>query len=94
LESVTKQYFERMALSKGLSRKMFQNTRLFTLVTVLMRLILSKDKLPDTLFEDFKKANRLRNDIIHEASLGDDGNDSIAAFETVRKLIEALGSNI
>jgi hypothetical protein len=58
LESVTKQYFERMALSKGLSRKMFQNTRLFTLVTVLMRLILSKDKLPDTLFEDFKKANR------------------------------------
>jgi hypothetical protein len=92
LESVAKQYFKKMALSKGLSKKMFDNTKLFTLITVLMRLILSKDKLPDALIEDFKKANRLRNDIIHEASLEIDRKDSIAAFETVKKLIEVLGS--
>jgi hypothetical protein len=65
------------------------NDRLFPLVTALMRLILSKNELSDVLIENLK-ANQLRNDIIHKASLKVDRNESLRAFETVIQVIALL----
>jgi hypothetical protein len=54
-----------------------------------MRLILSKNELSDVLIENLK-ANQLRNDIIHKASLKVDRNESLRAFETVIQVIALL----
>jgi hypothetical protein len=90
LESVVKQFCEKSATQKGLSGKTFEKTSLYTLVTVELRAMLTKEELPDTLIEDFKRANQTRNEIIHKAALEVDRGESEKAFETVLQLIEIL----
>jgi hypothetical protein len=42
---------------------------IFELITRVLRLIFSKE-FSDELMDEFKTANKLRNDIIHEAVVG------------------------
>jgi hypothetical protein len=90
LESVVKQYLEKIATQRGLSKKTFGNMGLSTLVTVILRMTLDKMELPDQLINGFKEANKKRNDIIHQAALDTDRNDAVKSLESVNQLVELL----
>lgn len=93
LESLVKQYMEKMADQKNLTEltsKQLQNMNLFNLVTIVLRLTLGKDKLPDNLVKDFIDANRLRNQIIHKAVMNVSKDDAEKAFSVVQRLITIL----
>jgi hypothetical protein len=90
LESVARQYVEKVCTQKGLSKKTFENIGLSTLVTAILRMIMDKDELPDRLVQNFKEANRKRNEIIHQAALDVERSEALKAFETIRQLIEVL----
>jgi len=90
LESLVRVYCKEIAVHKGLSNEKFENFQLSTLVTVILRMALSKDKLSDTLIKDFVAANKLRNKIIHNASLEVSRSDSLKTFETVLQFIAVL----
>jgi hypothetical protein len=93
LESLVKQYIEKMAYQKNLTKltsKQLQNMNLFNLVTVVLRLTLGKDKLPDNLVEDFIDTNRLRNQIIHKAVMDVSKDDAEKALSVVQQLITIL----
>lgn len=70
--------------------KQLQNMNLFNLVTIVLRLTLGKDKLPDNLVKDFIDANRLRNQIIHKAVMNVSKDDAEKAFSVVQRLITIL----
>lgn len=93
LESFVKQYMEKMADQENLTEltsKQLQNMNLFNLVTIVLRLTLGKDKLPDNLVKDFIDANRLRNQIIHKAVMNVSKDDAEKAFSVVQRLITIL----
>jgi hypothetical protein len=94
LESIVRQYFDKVAAIRGFSKKAAMNIGLSSLVTVLLRMTLDKDKLSDRLIHEFKEANNKRNEIIHRAEMNVDRGEAIRAFNTVRQLIEILVSNM
>jgi hypothetical protein len=93
LESVAKQYVRRMAKRKGWSEEKFVKLNLATLVNVILRIVFSKDELSDDLMKNFVSANKLRNKIIHEATISVHKEEANKAFKTAQELINKLALN-
>jgi hypothetical protein len=82
-----------MAKEKGWSEEKFVKLSLATLVNVVLRIILSKDELSDGLMKDFISANKLRNQISHEATISVHKEEANKAFNTAQELINKLALN-
>jgi len=83
LESIVRQYIDKFSkwqeLGKDSSDKL-GSLDLFSLVTVVLRLILDKEELPDEIIEEFVKANKIRNHIIHKAKIDVSKEDAEKAY--------------
>jgi hypothetical protein len=93
LEAIVKQFIKKKAEEKQLSDitlKQLENMYLSSLVKVVLRLLLSKDELTDELVKEFTKANKLRNNIIHEAETDISKESAEKATKMVLQMIGIL----
>lgn len=93
LESLVKTYFRlygsRMLYTSS-TIETLENMTLFHAVCVVLRLVFPKEELGDALITEFKRINRIRNDIIHQAVIDANLDDAKKAVEMIDSFYDIL----
>lgn len=79
---------------KGVSKKNLLKTPIYNAVTVILRLLVSRDELPDDFITEFIEINKVRNEIIHQARLSVDRPTANKALHVVEKFTVILNPKI